>query len=163
MSQLPMPESGGPLLGTPGEHLGQTRFGTARRALGFYRNQVFPELNVLMQQFIQEQEFVFIATADAKGHADSSFRAGPSGFIHVLSSKQLAYPEYRGNGVLASVGNILENSHIGMMFIDFFKSTIGLHVNGIARVVDNACLAEEVNVTDALLRSEEHTSELQSH
>jgi hypothetical protein len=44
----------------------------------------------------------------------------------------LAYPEYRGNGVFASLGNILENPHIGMVFIDFFDTTVGLHINGSA-------------------------------
>ena len=49
----------------------------------------------------------------------------------------LLCPEYRGNGVMASMGNILENSHIGMTFIDFFENTIGLHVNGKAKIVEN--------------------------
>lgn len=153
MSQSFLESSGERLLGTPGEQLAQSRFGTAQRASGFYQQQVFPELNAVMQKFILEQEFVFIATADAQGHADSSFRAGPPGFIHILNPQRLAYPEYRGNGVLASVGNILENPHVGMMFIDFFKSTIGLHVNGMARVVDNAHLAQEPDMTDAILQA----------
>ncbi len=138
------------LLGTSGEQLAQSCLGTAQRASEFYKQQVLPELNAVMQKFILEQEFVFIATADAQGHADSSFRAGPPGFIHILTPQRLAYPEYRGNGVLASVGNILENPHVGMMFIDFFKSTIGLHVNGMARVVENSRLAQELDMTDAI-------------
>jgi len=152
MSESLTKESGVPLLGTPGEHLAQTRFGTAQRALGFYRQQVFPELNDVMQKFVREQELVFIATANARGHADSSFRSGPPGFIHILTSQRLAYPEYRGNGVMASVGNILENPYVGMMFIDFFRSTIGLHVNGTAQVIDNGRLAEEFDVTGAILK-----------
>ncbi len=39
---------------------------------------------------------------------------------------------------------------MGMMFIDFFKSTIGLHVNGMARVVENSRLAQELDMTDAI-------------
>lgn len=77
---------------------------------------------------------VFIATADASGECDCSFRNGPPGWVYIINEKTLAYPEYRGNGVLASLGNILENPHIGMIFIDFFDSAIGLHVNGKARV-----------------------------
>jgi hypothetical protein len=141
------------LSGTPGEHVAQTRFGSADRAQAFYRQQVFPKLNDAMQRFVLKQEFVFIATANAKGHADSSFRAGPPGFIHIITPTRLAYPEYRGNGVMASVGNLLENPHVGMMFIDFFKSTIGLHVNGTARVVDNDELTEEPEMTAAVLKA----------
>ena len=60
----------------------------------------------------------------------------PAGFVQVLDEKTLVYPEYRGNGVLASLGNILENPHIGLMFPDFYQSTVGLHVNGTARVLN---------------------------
>ncbi|HVC31220.1 MAG TPA: hypothetical protein VND24_08530, partial [Steroidobacteraceae bacterium] len=47
----------------------------------------------------------------------------------------LCYPEYRGNGVMASLGNIVENQHAGKLFADFLVSTMGLHVNGQARIV----------------------------
>ncbi|MGG3467053.1 pyridoxamine 5'-phosphate oxidase family protein [Neobacillus pocheonensis] len=46
-------------------------------------------------------------------------------------------PEYKGNGVMASLGNIIENPHIGLMFIDFFENNIGLHVNGKAAIIEN--------------------------
>ena len=138
--------------GASGEERAQSRFGSTQRALAFYRQQVVSELNEAMKKFIQEQECVFIATANVHGAADSSFRAGPAGFVHILSPQRLAYHEYRGNGVMASVGNILENPQIGLMFIDFFKSTIGLHVNGAARVIENDGLAKEPGVTNALLQ-----------
>ena len=94
-------------------------------------------LNPYMRKFILKQEMVFIATADPKGECDCSFRAGKQGFVRILNKKTLLCPEYRGNGVMASMGNILENSHIGMTFIDFFENTIGLHVNGKAKIVEN--------------------------
>lgn len=117
------------------EQQAQKRFGTSTRASSFYAKQMLDYLNPTMQQFIARQEMAFIATADAKGSCDCSFRAGAPGFVQVLDKKTLAYPEYRGNGVLASVGNILENPQIGMIFLDYFQSTVGLHVNGKARVL----------------------------
>jgi predicted pyridoxine 5'-phosphate oxidase superfamily flavin-nucleotide-binding protein len=117
------------------EQQAQKRFGTSTRASSFYAKQMLDYLNPTMQQFIARQEMAFIATADAKGACDCSFRAGTQGFVQVLDKKTLAYPEYRGNGVLASVGNILENPQIGMIFLDYFQSTVGLHVNGKARVL----------------------------
>lgn len=118
-----------------GEQQAQQRFGTSTRAASFFAKQMLDHLNPTMQQFIGRQEMAFIATADATGACDCSFRAGTQGFVQVLDSKTLAYPEYRGNGVLASVGNILENPQIGMIFLDYFQSTVGLHVNGKARVL----------------------------
>ena len=121
--------------GTVGEQQAQEMMRSTTRALAFYQHQVYPELNPLMQRYITSQEMVCIATSDSKGECDASFRAGTRGFIHVLDARTLLYPEYRGNGVMASVGNILENPHVGMMFFDFFESTVGLHVNGTAKVV----------------------------
>ena len=98
--------------GSKGEHNLQKEFETEKRALAFYNSQLLNHLNPEMQQFISEQEMVFISTSDAKGECDSSFRAGDTGLVIVLDKKTLLFPEYRGNGVLASMGNISENPHI---------------------------------------------------
>jgi predicted pyridoxine 5'-phosphate oxidase superfamily flavin-nucleotide-binding protein len=127
-----------PLPGSDGEHALQERYGTVARARSFYRRQVLDRLNASMREFIARQELCFVATADAAGECDCSFRAGPPGFVRVLDEQTLAYAEYRGNGVMASLGNLDENPHIGMLFVDFTKDVIGLHVNGRARVMETA-------------------------
>jgi len=134
-----------------GERLLQQRYGTTKRASSFYENQMVDFLNERMIQFIGEQSMVFIATADDKGNCDSSFRAGIPGFVRVLDNRTLIYPEYRGNGVLASLGNIIENPHIGLMFIDFLEKKVGLHVNGKARIIGNNQLAAELQISRTLL------------
>jgi predicted pyridoxine 5'-phosphate oxidase superfamily flavin-nucleotide-binding protein len=88
-----------------------------------------------MAEFIGRMEMVFVASSDAHGECDATLRAGPPGFIKVLDDRTLAYPEYRGNGVLASLGNISENGHVGLLMVDFVQDLIGLHVNGKARIV----------------------------
>ena len=123
--------------GSKGEHNLQKKFKTEKRALAFYNTQLLNHLNPEMSRFIVEQEFVFISTADSKGECDASFRAGHASFMEVLDENTLICPEYRGNGVLASLGNISENPHIGMLFIDFYQSSIGLHVNGTAEIFSN--------------------------
>ena len=124
-------------LGSEGERILQKKVGSENKASAFYDKQMLDYLNPYMRKFILKQEMVFIATADSKGECDCSFRAGKQGFVRILNEKTLLCPEYRGNGVMASMGNILENSHIGMTFIDFFENTIGLHVNGKAKIVEN--------------------------
>lgn len=128
----------GVLPGSCGEHVLQEQFGTDARARSFYDRQLIDHLNERMRQFVGRQEMVFVSTSDAHGECDASFRAGPPGFVQVIDEHQLAYPEYRGNGVMASLGNMSENGHVGLLFIDFFADVIGLHVNGRAAVVDNA-------------------------
>jgi predicted pyridoxine 5'-phosphate oxidase superfamily flavin-nucleotide-binding protein len=90
-----------------------------------------------MIEFIHRMEMVFIATSDMSGDCDASLRAGAPGFLRVLDDRTLAYPEYRGNGVMASLGNLSENPHIGLLMIDFVEDLIGLHVNGQAHILDN--------------------------
>ena len=124
-----------------GEHLLQEKFGTLKKAAAFYDKQMLDELNEVMKWFISEREMMFISTADGRGNCDSSFRAGGPGFVRVINEKTLIYPEYKGNGVMASLGNIVENPHIGLLFIDFEENQIGLHVNDKASILEKHELA----------------------
>jgi len=137
-ARLPSPD-GEPPTTAPGEppgSQGERQLQRQDRAERFYREQLLDRLNGRMVAFIGRQEMVWIATADGRGECDRSFRAGPPGFIQVLDDRTLRYPEYRGNGVMASLGNILENPHVGMVFLDFDQERIGLHVNGTARIAE---------------------------
>jgi uncharacterized protein len=125
----------GPQTGSRGELILQQRHGTADRAGQFYRNQVTDRLTPEMIEFAGRLEIAFIATSDSAGDCDCSFRAGMAGFMRVLDERTIAYPEFRGNGVMASLGNILENPRVGILMIDFTHSLIGLHVNGTAEIV----------------------------
>ncbi|MGC9669332.1 pyridoxamine 5'-phosphate oxidase family protein [Planosporangium sp. 12N6] len=129
--------------GSGGEHQLQERYGTADRAQRFYSQQVLDHLNERMREFVAEQEMMFVATSDGHGECDNTFRAGPPGFVQVLDPDRLAWPEYRGNGVMASLGNISENPHVGLLFMDFTQSVIGLHVNGRAAIVEDADMRTE--------------------
>jgi predicted pyridoxine 5'-phosphate oxidase superfamily flavin-nucleotide-binding protein len=134
---LPVPDG---LPGSDGEHLLQNAFGTSTRAERFYADQHLDELNERMIEFMRRMDLAFVATSDAAGECDCSLRAGPAGFIQVLDRRTVAYPEYRGNGVLASLGNISENPRVGILMVDFVRDLIGLHVNGDAHVVEDADL-----------------------
>ncbi len=128
--------------GSKGEHALQEKYGTRQRALKFYDKQMLNHLSPIMTEFITKQEVMFVATADGHGECDCSARFGKPGFVRVINQQSLIYPEYRGNGVLASQGNILENPHVGIIFVDFFETTVGLHVNGAARVIESDHLLE---------------------
>ncbi len=131
-------------IGSAGERTLQVEYGTEDRAAKFYSDQVLDHLNPTMIDFVGRQELAFVATADASGECDNSLRAGAPGFMHVIDPKTVAYPEYRGNGVMASLGNIRENPHVGIMLVDFVHDLIGLHVNGSARIVGDADLRSEI-------------------
>lgn len=128
------------LPGSRGEHELQQAVGSVKRARAFYNNQVLDHVNAHMREYLARQEMMFVSTADGAGNCDCTFRAGRPGFMKVFNPRTIAYPEYRGNGVMASMGNLLENPRIGLLFLDFFATTIGLHINGMAKIVENADL-----------------------
>jgi predicted pyridoxine 5'-phosphate oxidase superfamily flavin-nucleotide-binding protein len=127
--------------GSAGEHQLQSRLGTTERADRFYDDQVLDHLNAPMRDFVRRQKMFFLATADAAGECDNTLRAGPPGFLEVIDERTLAWPEFRGNGVMASLGNITENPHVGLLMVDFVQDTVGLHVNGRARPVESEVMA----------------------
>src|SRR5580693_8606550 len=81
---------------------------------------------------------LFIATADAQGHPQCSYKGGEPGFVRVLDEHTVAFPNYDGNGMYLSMGNVLENPHVGMLFIDFVSSRPSrLRLNGVASIDRN--------------------------
>jgi len=86
--------------------------------------------------FIQRCPMFFIATADADGHPDCSYKGGLPGFVRVLDDRTLAIPDYDGNGMYRTWGNALVNPHVGLLFIDFGQPK-RLRVNGRAKVSDD--------------------------
>ena len=142
-----------------GEQALQQQFGSQDRATRFYDRQMRDHLTRQMKSFIRRQEMVFIATADAKGNCDCSPRFGKKGFVVVLDEKTIAFPEFRGNGVYASLGNMYENPHIGLVFIDFYDSTVGLHANGIARMCEPDQVPDSLSFVEKTYKRE-HSSRL---
>lgn len=130
-----------------GEYVLQEKYGTQKKAEAFYKKQMLDHLNDEMMQFASKQEIAIISTSDAEGNCDTSFRGGSPGFIRILDEKTLIYPEYMGNGVLASLGNMYENPHIGLLIIDFFESQVGLHINGSAEVLENDMLSSYLDIS----------------
>lgn len=122
--------------GSEGERLLQQKYRSEEAAKAFYKNQMVNYLTVEMMNYIEKQEMLFISTADKKGNCDCSFRYGEAGFVKVIDKWNVIYPEYRGNGVNASLGNIYENPHIGLLFLDFYENRVGLHINGKAKIYE---------------------------
>lgn len=137
------------LPGSDGEHELQDQFETKDRALRFYENSMFDYLNKTMKEFIRERIMFFLSTADAGGETDCSPRLGPRGFVTVVDDTHLAYPEFRGNGVHTSLGNIRENPQATFLFVDWWNTTIGLHVNGRATLHDDLPGADDPTDADA--------------
>ena len=83
--------------------------------------------------FIERSPMFFIATADGDGQPDCSYKGGLPGFVHVLDARTLAIPDYDGNGMYRTWGNVLLNPQVGLLFLDFERPR-RLRVNGTAQV-----------------------------
>jgi uncharacterized protein len=97
------------------------------------------------KSFIENCIYFFIATADASGRPDCSFKGGAPGFVRVTGPSELAFPDYDGNGMFKSIGNLAVNPHVGMLFIAMHGTPRRLRINGKARIDrDDALLTETV-------------------
>lgn len=83
--------------------------------------------------FIASRPMVFVATADAQGHPECSYKGGLPGFVRVLDDRTLALPDYDGNGMYRSWGNVMVNPAVGLLFLDF-EAPRRLRVNGSAQI-----------------------------
>ena len=92
--------------------------------------------------FIESRPLFFLATADAQGRPDCSYKGGAPGFVRVTGDDEVAFPSYDGNGMFRSLGNLLVNEAVGLLFIDF-ESPRRLRVNGRATIADDDPLQAE--------------------
>ena len=97
----------------------QDRFDTRRLADRLEQRTVRDVIREEDREFIERMDMFFLATADGSGQPQCSYKGGDPGFIRVLDERTLAFPNYDGNGMYLSLGNVLVNPQIGMLLIDF--------------------------------------------
>ncbi|MDO5289023.1 MAG: pyridoxamine 5'-phosphate oxidase family protein [Pseudomonadota bacterium] len=125
-----------------GELQAQQRYGAGRLTRGLAAT-VRDRLNPALIRFLLAQPFCFIATASDQGACDCSFRGrqhhppnDPEPLLAIPDEHTLILPDYPGNQFFNSIGNLLTNPHIGLLFIDFASAT-RVRINGTARVHDD--------------------------
>jgi predicted pyridoxine 5'-phosphate oxidase superfamily flavin-nucleotide-binding protein len=116
-----------------GSRLLQDRFDTRRLADRLDQVIVHGWIADHDRAFIESRDMFFLATADADGRPNVSYKGGDPGFVRVLDEQTLAFPCYDGNGMFLSMGNVLVNPAVGMLFIDFERRH-RMRVNGDASI-----------------------------
>jgi predicted pyridoxine 5'-phosphate oxidase superfamily flavin-nucleotide-binding protein len=101
--------------------------------------------------FIGSRTMFFLATADAQGRPDCSYKGGAAGFVRITGASELAFPNYDGNGMFRSLGNVAANPSVGILFIDF-ESPRRLRVNGVASFSDDDPLMAEMPGAQLVVR-----------
>jgi predicted pyridoxine 5'-phosphate oxidase superfamily flavin-nucleotide-binding protein len=120
----------------------QDRFDTRRLADRLQEVTVRDVIDDDDRAFIERCDMFFIATADAQGRPQCSYKGGEPGFVRVLDERTIAFPSYDGNGMYLSLGNLAVNTNVGLLFISF-EERKRMRLNGVATVsVDDPLLAE---------------------
>jgi uncharacterized protein len=120
----------------------QDRFDTRRLADRIEDRIVRETIDDDDRAFIERQDMFFIATADEDGFPNCSYKGGDPGFVRVLDERTIAFPSYDGNGMYLSMGNLLRNPNVGLLFISFTEQK-RLRLNGVASVDEYDELLEE--------------------
>ena len=107
----------------------QDEFATRRLADRLAERLARDRFNDDDKAFIESRSLFFLATADADGRPDCSYKGGAPGFVKVTAADELVFPSYDGNGMFKSLGNLLVNPLVGLLFIDF-ENPQRLRVNG---------------------------------
>jgi hypothetical protein len=129
----------------------QERFDTRRLADRLEERIVHHTLSEADRAFLERMDMFFLATADADGKPQCSYKGGEPGFVRVLDDHTIAFPAYDGNGMFLSLGNLLANPHVGLLFIDFVNQR-RLRLNGVASLDDADPLVRDYAEAQLIVR-----------
>ena len=129
----------------------QDQFDSRRIADRLQQVTLHDRFNEGDRAFITGCSMFFLATADAEGQPDVSYKGGLPGFVRIVDEQALAFPDYDGNGMFKSLGNILVNPKVGLLFIDFEQPN-RMRVSGTASVSDTDPLLAEFPGAQLIVR-----------
>ena len=129
----------------------QERFDTVRLADRIQERRMRESIDDGDRAFIESADMFFLATADADGRPQCSYKGGEPGFVRVLDERTIAFPSYDGNGMYLTAGNAVVNPHVGLLFIDF-QQRKRIRLNGVASVADDDPLLAEFPEAQLVVR-----------
>jgi len=118
---------------SPASRALQDQFDTRRLADRLAEVKVHDRFTADDRQFIERLDMFFLATVDAAGQPTCSYKGGDPGFVAVIDDQTLVFPNYDGNGMYLSMGNLAETHAVGLLFIDF-ESQRRMRVDGVAQL-----------------------------
>lgn len=114
----------------------QDRFDTRKLADRLEERIVLATIDEEDKRFIESRDMFFLATVDDRGFPNCSYKGGDPGFVRVLDERTITFPNYDGNGMFLSMGNVRQTRQVGLLFIDWEKPA-RLRLNGEASIEEN--------------------------
>jgi predicted pyridoxine 5'-phosphate oxidase superfamily flavin-nucleotide-binding protein len=129
----------------------QDRFDTRRLADMLEERAVHDTITEHDAAFMEARDMFFLSTCDAEGRPNCSYKGGEPGFVRVVDDHTIAFPNYDGNGMYVSMGNVLANPNVGLLFIDFERQH-RMRLNGEASIDENDPLMSEYPEAQFIVR-----------
>jgi len=105
--------------------------------------RVATSLDARQRGWIAAADTLFIASFHPEGGADASHRGGRPGFVRILAPDRLAFPDYPGNAMFNTLGNLVEYPRAGLLFVDFTSGDV-LQLAGTARVEEDRTVVFDI-------------------
>lgn len=128
----------------------QDKFGT-RKLADRLTARVTETISPEGRKIIEEASMFFLATCDDRGLPTCSYKGGDPGFVRVVDDRTIAFPNYDGNGKYQSMGNLLQNPNVGILFVDF-EGQQRLRLQGVASIDENDPLLAEYHEAQFIVR-----------
>jgi predicted pyridoxine 5'-phosphate oxidase superfamily flavin-nucleotide-binding protein len=129
----------------------QDQFDTRRLADRIEQRLLVDHVGDSDRAFIEGADMFFLATVDESGQPSCSYKGGAPGFVRVVDPRTLAFPNYDGNGMFLSMGNIAQSHKVGMLFIDFERPR-RMRLSGEARISENDPLLADYPEAQLIVR-----------
>ena len=129
----------------------QQMFDTSRLADRVEELIVRPDLPDDSKAFIESRDMFFLTSVDHRGYPTCSYKGGAPGFVRVIDPRTIAFPSYNGNGMFLSMGNIIANQKVGMLFMDF-ETPHRVRMHGVASIDRNDPLLAEFQGAELVIR-----------
>ncbi|MDD5577668.1 MAG: pyridoxamine 5'-phosphate oxidase family protein [Methylobacter sp.] len=129
----------------------QELFDTRNMAQRVNESIVLTEIADEHKGFIETRDMFFLTTIDHRGYPTCSYKGGKPGFVKIVDSKTLVFPNYDGNGMFLSLGNITANNKVGILFIDF-ETPHRIRVHGIASIDHKDPLTSDFQGAELIVR-----------
>lgn len=113
------------------------KYGTTKQAQNILENMDMTVPNEMIIKFIESMNYFFLATSSKDGRVNVNFKGTKSKkLLKFLDTNRLIFPDFNGNGILHSIGDIESNPYVGLLIIDFSRD-IRIKINGKAKIIDN--------------------------
>ncbi len=132
----------------------QDRFDTRRIADRLEQVDLHRAFTEAEREMIESAPMFFIATVDADGFPDVSYKGGIPGFVRVVDDSTLAFPNYDGNGMYKTLGNALVTSKVGLLFVRWTDAPKKLRIQGRASLHFDDPLMKELPGAQLIVRVE---------